>query len=227
MLKLVIYPIQNRGRLNIRLNIRSLSTRSSHSSYFHLNVISFLKTLKTVVLMKVFFVLRVISLSIVFLISFLANNVLSAAPAKTLNASSELDNQPVNIQSDSAHFDEQKGVVTHSGNVTVTQMDRLLTADSLEIHRNKNGKIDCITAKGNPASFETAPEPNKPKMLGKANTLKYFPKENKIILIDSAELKQDDKTLQGAFITYHLDSQTLVSDASENQRTTIILERGE
>ncbi len=146
------------------------------------------------------------------------------AAAKML---SEQDSEPVNIQSDTANFDEQKGIATHLGNVSVHQGNRQLSADSLEIHRNKEGKIQYITAKGSPAFFEANPEPDKAKVLGKANILKYFPEENKIILMDAAELKQDDKTLQGALITYHFDSQMLESDSLKNQPTTIILKQGE
>lgn len=166
---------------------------------------------------------------------FLSNNLLlsiflmsiSNALWAASNVSLEQDNTPVNIQSDSANFDEKKGLAIHQGHVLITQGSRLLSADHLEIYRNKEGKIQSIIAKGSPASFEANPDPNKPKIFGQANTLQYYPKENKIILVDSAELKQEDKTLQGALITYHFDTQTLESDAKANQRTTVILKNKE
>lgn len=161
------------------------------------------------------------------LLTFLLWIFMNSAVVAAANLLSPQDKEPLNIQSDSANFDDKKGLATHVGHVSVDQGDRLLSADSLEIHRNKEGKVDFITAKGNPASFEANPDPNKPKIYGKANLLKYFPNENKIILMDSAELKQEDKTLQGALITYHFDTQTLTSDAKENQRTTIILKNKE
>jgi lipopolysaccharide export system protein LptA len=147
--------------------------------------------------------------------------------AALVQAHKEQDTLPINIQSDSANFDEKTGIATHLGNVSVNQGDRLLSADTLEIHRNKEGKISFITAKGSPASFEANPEPNKPKIYGKANILKYLPKENKIILMDAAELKQEDKLLQGAQITYQFDNQMLTSDSVDNQRTTVILQQGQ
>lgn len=163
----------------------------------------------------------------IFLLFALSNFVLTNSVSASQPVSSEQDDLPVNIQSDSANFDEQKGIALYKGHVSVQQGDRFLTADNLKIYRNKEGKIHFIEAKGHPASFEASPDTQKPKIHGKANTLKYFPKENKIILMDEAELIQDDKTLQAALITYHFENQTLVSDSLENQRTTIILQRGE
>lgn len=160
---------------------------------------------------------------LLLLILMSTNTSLWAATAAPL----EQDNTPVNIQSDSANFDEKKGLAIHQGHVLVEQGTRTLSAEHLEIYRNKEGKIQNIIAKGSPASFEANPDPNKPRIFGQANILKYYPNESKMILVESAELKQEDKTLQGALITYHFDTQTLESDSKANQRTTVILKNKE
>lgn len=161
---------------------------------------------------------------LLLIFSFTLPNILFAQEKNPLG-SQKLGQEPLNIQSDTAEFDAGKGTATHLGHVSVLQGDRVLSADRLEIKRDSDGKLQMIIAKGNPASFEASPDPQKPKVYGKAKVLHYFPKENKIILMDTAELKQVDKTLQGALITYHFDNQMLVSDSLENQRTTIIIKQ--
>lgn len=133
-------------------------------------------------------------------------------------------NEPIEIQSDSAHFDQITGNAVHRGHVLATQGQRRLKSDVLTIHRNFAGKIDAIISEGGPASFEIVEDPEKPKIYGKAKTLQYFPKENKIVLQRAAELKQNDNTIQAATIIYYLDSGKLVTDSNQEERTTVIIQ---
>lgn len=133
------------------------------------------------------------------------------------------DSYPIEIQSNTADFDDKTGDATHRGNVVVTQGTRHLTADTLVIHRDPNGKIDRMIAQGTPARFHAYPEPQKPILEGKANILKFFPKEDKIILEEDAELTQAEHTIQGPQITYYLANRMLSSESNLTQRTTVII----
>jgi lipopolysaccharide export system protein LptA len=151
---------------------------------------------------------------------FLSSHLLAAVnPKKT----SKDDEHPIQIQSDSADFDNNTGIATHRGNVQVTQGSRLLTSDSLLIHRTSEGKIDKMTAKGEPAYFEAIPDPEKPKITGKAQVIHYFLEGKKLILEQNAELSQNANILQGATVIYYLETGLMTSESSSDQKTTVIL----
>jgi len=146
----------------------------------------------------------------------------------TLQASSSLafkDKEaetPIQIQSNTANFDNNTGLATHQGQVVLTQGTRRLTGDTLVIHR-KDGKIDKVIAQGNPVRFEVTPDPTKPKITGKANIVHYRPEKHTITLIENAELCQNNNTIQSATLTYGFDTGLLSSESSHGKRTTVIL----
>ncbi len=132
-------------------------------------------------------------------------------------------NQPVTIFSDSAEFDDKTGMIIHYDNVIMDQGRRHLTSDTLIIERDKQGKIGLMTAIGKPAKFHIQPDPEKPLSHGKANIVKYYPKEEKIILLNEAELIQKENIVRSPYLTYFLNTRTLSAEPGLDRRTTIIL----
>ena len=130
---------------------------------------------------------------------------------------------PLTIQSDSAEFDDKKGVATYHNHVVLKQGTRHLTADTLIIQRNASGDIAQITAIGNPAHFQIQPPAPKPMSTGHANTIHYFPEEEKIIFIDDAELTQKGNIIRGNYLTYSFKSEILSSEAGPGRRTLVII----
>lgn len=162
------------------------------------------------------------------------------------NALSFDKNQPVDIQSDSAHFDEKTGNTIYEGNVSVTQAGHKLNAETLTIHRTKEGQIDHIEATGHPAHFlvqnhETSTEKqnvtatikaediyensqNAENILrGQANTIHYYPFEKKIVLLKNAELTQNEQFIRGGTLIYYLESKILISERDTDSKTILIL----
>jgi lipopolysaccharide export system protein LptA len=133
------------------------------------------------------------------------------------------ESQPIEIQSDSANFEEKTGQTTHKGHVKVTQGSRMLWADTLVIDRSKEGKINHIVAYGKPAHFEAYPNPEKPKLMGSAKIIHYYLSDHKIVLLENAELTQNENTIKSNRLTYFLESKTLVSDPKTVSNTTVIL----
>lgn len=159
----------------------------------------------------------------IFSISFLVACLLSIA-ATTTNPMTPLDETlPIEIHSDSAEFDDKKGTAIYHGDVTMEQGSRQLTSDLLVIHRDTQGKIEMMIATGSPAHFHAKSNPEKPPAFGHANTVKFFPKQDKILLIDNAELTQNADTIRGESLTYYLDTQVLSSEPIPGKRTTVIL----
>lgn len=137
------------------------------------------------------------------------------------------NHSPIDIQSDNAYFDEKTGDTTYQGNVYATQAGQQLWADSLLIHRTKEGKIDHIHAEGSPAHFIS--KKDNPKIgvaqdiNGHANSIHYYPNDQKIIFLQDAELSQNDRIVQGSHLIYLVPSRTLISEDTGNSKTTVIL----
>lgn len=109
-----------------------------------------------------FCLFETIFLFVLFCSGFFFSSISAASPLSSSRSSGspqpllEFDKTlPVDIQSDSAHFDEKTGETLYEGNVTVTQAGHELRSDTLTIHRTREGKIDHIIATGNPAYFVT------------------------------------------------------------------------
>ena len=132
--------------------------------------------------------------------------------------------EPVQIIADYASFDQKNGVATYTGHVTVTQGSRILHANKLTIHRDKDNRVNLMIATGKPATFKAQDNKDKPPGSGKANTIKYYPQSNKVDLIDNASLTQNGDTVSGSKLTYNFATEELQSKSNQQQRTTVILQ---
>ena len=129
----------------------------------------------------------------------------------------------ITIKANTAQFDEKKGIAIYIGDVRVKKDHHHLLADKLTLRKDKTGKIDLIIAIGHPAKFVMKKESQKHPIEGKANTLHYFPKEEKLILLNSASLTQNLNTVEGEHLTYFLSAQTLSSEPVPGKHTTVTL----
>jgi len=132
--------------------------------------------------------------------------------------------QPVNIKSDKVNFDHSSGVALYTGHVTVDQGSRHLLSDNLTIKRDKNNRIKEIIAIGKPATFKSQTDPKKSISYGKANIIKYYPQQEKVDLLDDAELTQNGDTVQGPILNYDFVTGRLKTISSLDQRATFILQ---
>jgi len=132
--------------------------------------------------------------------------------------------QPVNIRADKANFEHDDGVALYSGHVSVDQGSRHLLSDTLTIKRDKNNKIKVIIAVGKPAYFKSQADSQKSISQGRADIIKYYPQQDKVDLLDNAELTQNGDTVQGPILNYNFVTGNLKSLSSVDQRTTFILQ---
>lgn len=131
--------------------------------------------------------------------------------------------EPVIIHSESAEFDEKNDKAIYRTSVVMTQAARQLNSDILIIEKDKAGKINSMVATGNPALFNSEMNPNNPAR-GHAERINYYPKQNKIHFLQNAELTQNNNTIRSDQFSYDLTTETLYSESTHNQRTTVILQ---
>lgn len=132
--------------------------------------------------------------------------------------------QPIKITANNVEFDDKLGTAIYTGNVIAQQGSRHLTAAKLTLYRNNQNKIALIIATGTPAHFQAQPNLNKPINSGIANTIKYFPQEDKADLIGNATITQEGNSISGPWLIYFFKSGLLKTNFTGKQRTTVILQ---
>lgn len=119
-------------------------------------------------------------------------------------AASALENdskQPVYVDSDTATYDEQKGVAIYTGHVHSVQGTLVTDSDHMTVYLNK-GNIDKIIATGSPVRIVQTPESGKGSINATALKAEYYPTEYRLILIDQAVVLQSGNTYSSNRIEY-------------------------
>ena len=125
---------------------------------------------------------------------------LFSSPSWSLDSDSQ---QPINLEADRAELDDQKGISTYTGRVTLIQGTMELKGDKLII-RSVGGEPQIITTIGKPGKFKQRPEDEPNDVVATANTIKYDVAKEKIFLDGNALLIQGNQRFSGAHITYDM-----------------------
>lgn len=123
-------------------------------------------------------------------------------PGVAAALSSDRD-QPMYVEADRADIDDQRGVSVYRGNVKITQGTLQLTAAELTVH-SKDGDITKAIAIGQPATYRQRPDGKEQDVEAEALRMEYFGVEQKIILIDKAEVRQGGDTFRSDRIHYDI-----------------------
>lgn len=149
--------------------------------------------------------------------------LLAAAPLEDLN-----------ITADNVDLNRQVGITIFTGHVKLDQGTTHLVADRLEI-KSANNQIIKTTAYGDLARYWTTPVANasaktaskeaKPSNIdAEAKVIEYYPQNRKIFLIGKASATQENNTIKSPRIEYNIDSGHLVSTATPEGRTVIVIQ---
>lgn len=132
--------------------------------------------------------------------------------------------QPITIDSNSAVYDEKKGLSTYYGNVISVQGSMRVNSDKLVAYL-RDGDVVKLVWTGKPARFKQKPEGDKEEINGKALTLEYYPNKDLFILIKEAVVTQGTNTYKSDLIKY--DTRHSVVKAgdrkTDNNRVRVIL----
>lgn len=123
-------------------------------------------------------------------------------PGEAAALSSDRD-QPMYIEADRADIDEQRGISVYRGSVKITQGTLQLTAAELTVH-SKGGDIVKAIAVGQPATYRQRPDGKEQDVEAEALRMEYFAVDQKIILIDKAEVRQGGDTFRSNRINYDI-----------------------
>lgn len=134
--------------------------------------------------------------------------------------------QVIYLRADSANINNvtRKGI--YKGHVELNQGTTHLRANVAKtLMDKKNQLVETIAlgTKEKQAHYWTLSDPNKPELHAFANTIKFYPKKNKVILIGKARVIQGEDSYTAPQIEYDTITQHVVSTASKYGKTTILI----
>ncbi|RKF15916.1 lipopolysaccharide transport periplasmic protein LptA [Alginatibacterium sediminis] len=129
--------------------------------------------------------------------------------------------QPIEVDADRQKLEMQKNLVTFYDNVIAVQGSILIKSDKLVVQGSEPSGNETMVAYGNPATFYQMMDDGKP-VNAKAQELHYDLATKVITLIDRAEIKQIDSTVNGDKIVYEIESQEMVATGNKNSRVKTV-----
>lgn len=146
-----------------------------------------------------------------YLIKSLVFSILLIASQWVVALESDAD-QPVHIDSNTATYNNKTGTSIYTGRVVTTQGTLHIKSDKLVVYM-KDGEVNKMVFTGKPAKFKQLPGEGKEEIHGEGLTGEYFPKKNKLILIEEAVVSQGTARSASRLIIY--DSKNSLIQAGE------------
>lgn len=147
----------------------------------------------------------------------------SSYAAQLLALESDSD-QPINIDSNTATYDDVTATSTYTGNVISVQGSIKVNSDKLVVYF-VNGDAEKLVFTGDKAKFRQTPNPGAEDITGEALIGEYYPKKNLLKLIDDATVWQGTATYTSDLIEY--DSKRSIvkagETASDSKRVHVLL----
>jgi lipopolysaccharide export system protein LptA len=120
--------------------------------------------------------------------------------------------QPINIDSNTATYDDATATSIYTGNVISIQGSLRVESDKLVVYF-KDGEAEKMVFTGNKAKFKQTPKEGDADITGESLTGEYYPKKHLIVLIKEATVWQGTGTYASDYIEY--DSHNSVVKAGE------------
>ena len=110
--------------------------------------------------------------------------------------------QPIEIEADSAEVDDTKGLSTYRGNVVITQGTIRIIGDTMTIHYNEQNDLETLIMEGKPVRYRQLPDNSQVYDEAEAERMEYHKAKNLVILIDKVSFRQENASFSGARIEY-------------------------
>ena len=146
---------------------------------------------------------------------------LMSCPVSALESDAE---QPINIDSNTATYDDATATSTYTGNVISVQGSIRVNSDKLVVYF-VNGDAEKLVFTGNKAKFKQTPNVGAKDITGEALIGHFFPKKNLLVLIDDATVWQGDAIYSSDLIEYDIKTSLVKAGekSSDSKRVHVIL----
>lgn len=144
---------------------------------------------------------------------------LLALASITAAVSAEEPAPPITIEADQAVLKEKHGMSIYRGNVVLKQGNMQFSADEIKVE-SKDGKLDTMTATGNPVNF-TQQQKDKKAITAQAQSIQYFASSQMIVLTEKANLTQGNSQFTGNRIEYRVKTDTVFAGSNTGTPTRV------
>ena len=127
---------------------------------------------------------------------------------------------PIEIESDTAVLNDQKGVASYSGNVIITQGLSRLEANQISVIA-VDKKIVSIDAVGSPAHFVQQDSAEASAIHGYGDNIVYTASNAILKLIKNAILTKDNNSFSGEMIEYDIVKKAIKAKGNETMGTRV------
>lgn len=128
------------------------------------------------------------------------------AAANSAQARQTDSSQPVLVKADNSVMDQDKGIATLTGHVSLDQGTMQIEGDKAIGHFDQNNQIQRAVVTGNPARFRQTLDDNS-LVHGSASNIDYQVSENTVILTGNAVVVHEGQgDFHGAKLTYNTDT---------------------
>ncbi len=134
--------------------------------------------------------------------------------------------QLLNIQAGNADLNHKSGIGVYMGGVSVDQGTTHLRAESATTYSDKKNKLIKAIAVGTKdlqVHFWTTIDEKKPPLNAYADSIQFYPVTHSVLLIGNARIIQGNDSYSAPHIQYNTETMHIVSEASQQGRTHIII----
>ena len=134
--------------------------------------------------------------------------------------------QPINIDSNTATYDDATATSTYIGNVISVQGSIRVNSEKLVVYF-VDGDAEKMVFTGNKAKFKQTPSEGGEDITGEALTGEFYPKKNLLVLIDDATVWQGNATYSSNLIEYDIKTSLVKAGekSTDAKRVHVILKQ--
>jgi len=112
------------------------------------------------------------------------------------------NDQPIEIEADSAELDEIKNISIYRGNVIVTRGSIRMTGDKMTVYNTEDDDLEILIMEGRPATYRQLPDDSSVYDEAEALRMEHYELKDLVILIDEALVTQERLRFSGKRIEY-------------------------
>ncbi|MDF1653688.1 MAG: lipopolysaccharide transport periplasmic protein LptA [Coxiellaceae bacterium] len=133
--------------------------------------------------------------------------------------------KPYHVSSKTVLYDRTRHRTVYTGNVVATQGSTTVTGNRLIILSSPDSnQVELLIAHGDLAHYSTLPNDEKQKLYAQAETIKYWPQQNKVLMVKRGKVTQHHNIFTGSLIWYDIKKQTVLSSSNSRSHTKIVIQ---
>lgn len=144
------------------------------------------------------------------------------------NQSYSLDSdqyKPCTVHSKSIYYYRNQGKTIYIKNVVADQGTTHIEGDKVIVYtKPSDNKVNKIIAYGHPAHYHTLPNGKKKPVFAQADTIQYYPRSKKVLLLRHGKVIQQHNVFTGPHIWYDMKHQVVKSTTHGSSKTTVIIQ---